>query len=588
MRGVDLGEDRVLEEPTPNESENDTKKGPSLPLQLRFLFLLNGGTEGLPTLALMSLINDRIQIPVAYLPIYYAVAFLPYSLKPLYAVISTSIFRRRHWLLVFNLIGSSIMFIFTALLGENQVTLCILIAFLRGMFTSFAEFLVGINLIATVKLNGNSDDSGNALPDELSEEKQKILLSSYQSQAATSRNIGSFLAQIVTFSIILMEILRQNDDGSDTALQDSWVSFFLLLTASLPMIGAASALYFQVGRRFDSRYDNYQNVNIRSPEGPLEDGHTVQSLWYTFRREIICLFLFQSIMVVLALRSLIIESANRQMWFISVLLLLGLFVYLLKKTLQDRPYFELNSENGMNERGFHYLYRLGLYLILRHSVPSSSSVQSSFTYSFFRLYPLYFQSVGVMRSTVAILSSWSYGKCIALRFASLSGLKKVITRTTLILSFMALLYIPFIKYFRAHYENIGWSVLALYTLCQLLESYVGQISFLPSVILASNSAVQQGTANSMLEKENNTFDKENDTVNKTHMNTSQLLQNDAILYGVLIACIDFGGQIGDLISVPIIQALDIQRDEKWQNLEWFIIICSTLSLASLLALRIVQ
>jgi hypothetical protein len=117
---------------------------------------------------------------------------------------------------------------------------------------------------------------------------------------------------------------------------------------------------------------------------------------------------------------------------------------------------------------------------------------------------------------------------------------------------------------------------------------VGQISFLPSVILASNSAVQQGTANSMLEKENNTFDKENDTVNKTHMNTSQLLQNDAILYGVLIACIDFGGQIGDLISVPIIQALDIQRDEKWQNLEWFIIICSTLSLASLLALRIVQ
>ena len=594
MRGVDLEEDRVLEEPTPTESGNDTKMLPSLPIQLRFLFLLNGGTEGLPTLPLLSLINDRIQIPVAYLPIYYAVAFLPYSFKPLYAVISTSIFRRRHWLLVFNLIGSSIMFIFTALLGENQVTLCILVAFLRGMFTSFAEFLVGITLIATAKLNGNTDDSGRALPDEFSEEKQQILLSSYQSQAATSRNIGSFLAQIVTFSIILMKILRQNDDDSDTALQDSWVSFFLLLTASLPMIGAASALYFQVGRRFDSRYDNYQNINIESPEGPLEDGRTIQSLWSTFRWEIISLLLFQSIMVLLALRSLIIESSNRETWFISVLLLLGLFVYVLKKTLQNRSYIELNPEIGRDERRFNHLYQLGLYLILRHSVPSSSSVQSSFTYSFFRLYPLYFQSVGVMRSTVAILSSWSYGKCIALRFASLSGLKKVITRTTLILSFMALLYIPFIKYFRAHYENIGWSVLALYTLCQLLESYVGQISFLPSVILASNSAVQQGMAHSTLDKEDNKFDTDNDSVKNTHINTgppgirSQLLQNDAILYGVLIACIDFGGQIGDLISVPIIQALDIQRDEKWQNLEWFIIICSTLSLASLLALSLVS
>lgn len=195
---------------------------------------------------------------------------------------------------------------------------------------------------------------------------------------------------------------------------------------------------------------------------------------------------------------------------------------------------------------------------------------------------------------VAILSSWSYGKYIALRFASLSGLKKVITSTTFILSCMALLYIPFIKYFRAHYEDIGWSILALYTFYQLLESYVGQLSFLPSVILASDSTVQDGRTNSTLEMESSDTDAPYDTVKNLHLPTeatgdrSQILENDAILYGVLIACIDFGDQIGNLISVPIIQILNIERDEEWQNLEWFIVVCSALSVASLLALRIVQ
>lgn len=605
MGEVPLDETRFFEESSPPDLGNDPtsifyRNETSLPRPLRFLFVLNGATEGLPDFALMSLINDRIQIPVAYLPIYYGVAFLPYSLKPFYAMVSRSMFIQRHWLLVFNLFGSSTMFVFTALLGANQVILCILIAFLRGMFTSFAEFIVGITLVATAKLNGTIDVYGKGLPEEISNGKQKIFLSSYQSQAATSRNIGSFLAQIVTFFIILMERLHQNhnDDDSNTALQDSWVSFLLVLTASLPMIGAAIALYFQVGRHFELRHDNYQNVNHTAAERSFEDRYSDKTLWFTFRWEIICLILFQIIMVALALQSLIIQYSNTWIWYIGIMPFVGTFAYGLKKILENRGYMNIASNSEMSERRFNYLYRLGFYLMIRHSVPSPSGIQASFTYSLFRLYPLYYQSIGLIRSMMAVLSSWSYGNYIALRFSSVSGLKKVITTTTLILSCMGLLYVPFMQYFRAHYDDIECSILLLYTFYQLLESYVGQLSFLPSVILASESTVQDGGEhNSTLDKEmgesgDDTSCAMNDAMGTNDLptgfpeNTLKMQQNDAILYGVLIGCIDFGDQIADLISVPIVQALNIERDEKWDNLEWFIVICSTLSMASLLALRI--
>ena len=55
---------------------------------INLLFALNGLVEALPDLALMSLINDRVKIPVEYLPAYYAIEFLPYSLKPIYALVT--------------------------------------------------------------------------------------------------------------------------------------------------------------------------------------------------------------------------------------------------------------------------------------------------------------------------------------------------------------------------------------------------------------------------------------------------------------------------------------------------------------------
>ena len=66
-----------------------------LPKPLLFLYALNGATLSLPSLALTAIVNDRAAIPVELLSAYGAVAFLPFSLKPLYGYLS--ILARRYF-----------------------------------------------------------------------------------------------------------------------------------------------------------------------------------------------------------------------------------------------------------------------------------------------------------------------------------------------------------------------------------------------------------------------------------------------------------------------------------------------------------
>ena len=89
------------------------------------------------------------------------------------------------------------------------------------------------------------------------------------------------------------------------------------------------------------------------------------------------------------------------------------------------------SEVGPNT-GKHLLYikRVVMYLILRHATPSSGAMLSSYTYSKFKSRPLLLQSIALLGSVAAVVSSWTYGRKIAKTFASLSGLKIVLIITT--------------------------------------------------------------------------------------------------------------------------------------------------------------
>eukprot|EP00536_Pseudo-nitzschia_multiseries_P002168 jgi/Psemu1/301266/fgenesh1_kg.28_\ len=45
-------------------------------------------------------------------------------------------------------------------------------------------------------------------------------------------------------------------------------------------------------------------------------------------------------------------------------------------------------------------------------------------------------------------------------------------------------------------------------------------------------------------------------------------------YASFLSCIDFGAQIGDWITVPIVASLDITRENHWDHLDKLVILCS--------------
>merc|ERR1712238_627943 len=59
-------------------------------------------------------------------------------------------------------------------------------------------------------------------------------------------------------------------------------------------------------------------------------------------------------------------------------------------------------------------------------------------------------------------------------------------------------------------------------------------------------------------------------------------------YASFLSCIDFGAQIGDWISVPIIAAFGISRDNNWDGLDRFVVMCCFLRMTRILFLFLIR
>jgi len=574
------------------EREPPVLHSTQLPKPLTYLFILNGVTEALPDLALMAMVNDRIQIPVSFLPAYYAISFLPYSLKPVYAIVAKMLRHRRNVLLIALLISSSIAMQLTAFLENGQYVECFLIAFVRGICVSAAEFMVGLTLISSasnsIQSSGFLEQSGSDAKINKQRNHEK-LLSCYQSQAATSRNIGSFMAHIVTFGVILVL--------NDREMDDSLMTNFLLATSLFPLIAAAVAFKSQIGREVTG-LGNYRSSDL---------GNQRRSIMGLLKYDIIAILMLQALLVMFGLQGLIVDSISKDFFVILsvvVALLMTMAVLLAWKSQRQSRYSALavpNDEsieedgNDQLSRRLLFIKRIAMYLILRHATPSSGIILSSFMYSVFRKRLLLLQSMSLAGSVMAIFSTWTYGKTLARRFASLDRIKLVIIITTIASSIWSLLSIPFVRNLRELQDDdeddddiaLGVVLITLYTVFQLVGSFLSELSFMPSVVLATTSTIQEDFSLS---------DQRDQDVNEAESCRNISFQDDeanqrfrhngigldsGIQYGILIACIDFGDQLSNFITMPIIEALGISRENDWQNLEWYIFVCSVSSIASL-------
>ena len=536
----------------------------SVGIHMRFLFALNGLSLSLQSLPLMYIVNTRVAIPLTYLPTYGAIAFLPYSLKPIYAFLG-SYFPRRQ-LLTTLLVSNGISIFATTLIPSGGLVACFVASFFRGVADSWAEFNLGLTLIDNAHLQ-------TAVPYDKA-------ASIFQSQAATSRNIGALTASAVTSLLFLHRVVASPDDEQlSGALANN-----LMITATIfnfvggftvwryresifdfSNTGASTSAAFQPlrNRGLDSDLNGDMGsesssfsepnesdvINHIHSTGQQQHNATSSSMW-----NVAVVVSLQLAVVSLAFRGPLSEVSSPR--FSSVLTALVIFLF---GVLVTCGCCHVSS-------GWGRVHRVGLFLLLRHTIPDDAILLGSFRYNLFQDEPLFLQLLSLVRMATLTLSSWSFTRMLA----SYSGGKQLVSLvagTTMLAGFLSLTNLILINQQSGHNKSVSFAIAAA---CEFIIGFSGEWKFLPDIVLATTSVER---------KEPSIADRP----------TSQRGSDSkmALQYGSLISCIDFGDQLGALLGGPLVSLLGISRENEFANLDRLIWCCSAMAFLSLLLLPII-
>lgn len=127
-----------------------------LPAGLAVLYVLNSCTQSLPLTANTGFLNTDLEMPQATQSLYYAVTFMPWSLKPLYGLVADMVPVRGYhftpWLAISSL-GSALCYLAMATL-VHTIGDAFWVALLRAMCNAFAELMLGAILVSYARCGG--------------------------------------------------------------------------------------------------------------------------------------------------------------------------------------------------------------------------------------------------------------------------------------------------------------------------------------------------------------------------------------------------------------------------------------------------
>jgi hypothetical protein len=546
---------------------NDTLVTTNLSWPLRFLFGLNGATLALPSTALMYVANTRVGIPIVYLPIYGALSFLPNSLKPLYAYMSDGWFSRRDYLLFGLLLLSGVTIAATA--WVTNFTSCIIMAILREIFSAWPELLLGITLLENghaVVAATNAKMSTTTVPNP----HLTSTLARFQAQAATSRNVGSWISTWIGFLFFWYRQFYSQDPNKP--LNDAVVNLILYSTGSLNIIGSIVAWYWRVGYS-PKTYSSLEHTPI-SPSTE-EDFMTVNSQCNTVGwGDGIILLQLQALVILMCIRVPIESLISSIGWTVIIGCLLTLFLITIIKTPRNRN------------------YNAGIFLVIRHSIPDSGFLMSSYTYELFQSTPMILSLLGIISGGMSTLSSWSYGKLLT-PYSSGKSFYYVIAGTTLMAAFISLFYILVANLDK---NSSPWTKFAIFVPILMVSTFIQEWSFMPSVILATTSVSEDHQVTRRCDEPTNDVESRLSPTSVSYQRqrcapcckNQESVASFGMQYGALISCLDFGDQIGSWLTMPLVAVLGISRENGWQNLNTFIWITALLSLVPLMFLPLLR
>jgi hypothetical protein len=266
-------------------------------------------------------------------------------------------------------------------------------------------------------------------------------------------------------------------------------------------------------------------------------------------------------------------------------------------------------------------HRVGLFLVLRHAVPSCGYLVGSYVYTLLEEHPVVLQVLAVHGSAMTTVAAWSYGWFGASSLSKIPSNEQrlprndphprhqfhhavipVIVITTIAASLMSMTQLSYV-YFVVPPPMVSIIVpqLGLILIVKSLTTLADEWKFLPDVVLATLSAVEDGkeeevAASPQMEtREADTAStcslprrRGGESNDEARGSDSHSLERD-LKYGSLISCIDFGEQLGSLLMGPLVAVLGVTRDGaqgRWVHFDRLIIVGALLSVMSLLLLWI--
>ena len=695
--------------PQHHDTSGDTfvskEESSSLPLILRLLFGLNGLTLSVLTLPIMYVLNTRVEVPLPYLPTYGAIAFLPYSLKPMYAylcgILSTTPRRNNNNNIINNnndshsasvrgnrendntlhnhrylplfrvlLTFNSACTLLFATIPSGGVVAVFVVAFLRGLTDSWAEFCLGLTLID----HARSVASSASKPYE-------IVVSGLQAEATTATNLGSWLGSFLIFLVLAWRRFATSS-GESPQLTGGLANALVIATALLQLSGAGAVAFFEktetksvtvyeelptvvaavAGQRTRTEVGAVLSTESASLMDEEEGSHpsyssledlvdddddrsilsTEDSIFRTHSPSFsdynnplcssarissgLMVFLLQCVLVAFALKGPIVEISSHFVWsvLISTLHFSILVAAVALYCNNTNSSGDSSSSNNVSSNTYRdnptghshkpALLRVGLYLVLRNTIPSDSSVIASFFYSLFGTnQPLLLQFLSFLGMGVSSLSSWSYTLLFAKRFASGHPLFLLLTGMVVVASLTSLLHIAVFRVYQHDKDESGdefstsRKLLIIAVLSKFVTTFFDEWAFLPELVLATSSVKVPTTMTRMpssstdVRHDNETgesgshkiigpFCPADDPCQGTtaatvpphhrrneddHLDHNKALSEERIAmeYGTLVSCIDFGDQLGSLAAAPLVAFWNISRDNGFLHLDRLVLFC---------------
>ena len=609
----------------------------TMPWILQTLFQLNGLTLSLLMLPLMYIINTRVGVPVPYLPTYGAIAYLPYSFKPMYAYLVSNdtlpccgarynikLPSRQNTLIGLLAINSICMVMYT-IIPSGSVLGIFVVSFLRGIADSWTELCLGLTLIDHSRFMAYEHNNNMATANEnvqileqpttTSSSTESFdatygkIVSKLQSQAATCRNIGSLLADFITVLIFLRRYFTTSDDDSTQQQLSNGVANFLIVgTGILQMMGAGMAYLYRNDLKHNnprgttthmesfSLLEQTDNMESQVDESVVDeisaediglkdddDSHPSYSSLEDNQEDV------NSIESTGAINT-INNSTQTGSWRANLVLVVILQLIVISFGMKE-PISQCTSRLAWEV----LIVSLCLALIsVSVALFCNNSLQKVHRAGLFLLLRNAVPSEAmvvssffytVFQSQPLILQSFSFLRSIVRAMSSWSY-TRLWSRFNRGRSFLILLGGMAVISSLASLMNIAFFQ-------KYQQAAKDETSFISNVLGIALLTVVLTTffeewgflpelvlaSVSIDQKANNANENYHDpSETTTGIQRSEKKDRSAIEYGSLISCIDFGDQLGALLASPLVAMLGITREDGFQNIGTLVLICSVMNI----------